>query len=78
MMVPSATNKTRYHGLSQYHTNEQSGFTAENGYIPESKNSVDTHKTMNLPSTTQTTKTSKVNILLVQTSMTKTILHIRT
>jgi hypothetical protein len=74
-MVPSATNKTRYHGLSQYHTNEQSGFTAENGYIPESKNSVDTHKTMNLPSTTQM---SKVKILLVQTSMTKTILKIGT
>ena len=64
MMVPSNTNTTSYHGLSQHHTNEQSGFTAENGFIPESKNSVDTHKTMNLPSTTQTTKMSKVNILL--------------
>ena len=64
MMVPSATNTTRYHGLSQNHMNEQSGFKAENGYIPESKLiSVDTHtKTMNLPSTNQTTKMSKVNI----------------
>ncbi len=64
MMVPSATNTTRYHGLSQIHTNEQSGFKAENGYIPESKlTSVDTHtKTMNLPSTNQTTKMSRVKI----------------
>ena len=64
MMVPPATNTKRYHGLSQNHTNEQSGFKAENGYIPESKIiSVDTHaKTMNLPSTNQTTKMSKVNI----------------
>ncbi len=44
MMVPSATNTTRYHGLSQIHTNEQSGFTAENGYIPESENNVDAHR----------------------------------
>jgi hypothetical protein len=43
MMVPSATNKMRYHGLSQNHTNEQSGFKAENGYIPESKIIVSTH-----------------------------------
>jgi hypothetical protein len=43
MMVPSASNKTRYHGLSQNHTNEQSGFNAENGYIPESKTTVSTH-----------------------------------
>ncbi len=39
----------------QNHTNEQSGFTAENGYIPESKNnSVDTQNTMTLRSTHQT------------------------
>ncbi len=64
MMAPSTTNTTRYNGLSQNHTNEQSGFKAENGYIPESKLiSVDTHtKTMNLPSTNQTTEMSKVNI----------------
>jgi hypothetical protein len=64
MMVPSATNTPRYHGLSQIHTNEQSGFTAENEYIPESKlTSVNTHtKTINLPSTNQTTKMSTVNI----------------
>ena len=64
MMVPSATNTPRYHGLSQNHTNEQSGFKAEIGYIPESKLiSVETHtKMMNLPSTNQTTKMSKVNI----------------
>ncbi len=43
MMVPSATNETRYHGLSQNHMNEQSGFNAENGYIPESKIIVSTH-----------------------------------
>ncbi len=43
MMVPSATNKMRYHGLYQKHTNEQSGFNAENGYIPESKPTVLTH-----------------------------------
>jgi|694.fasta_scaffold65539_4 hypothetical protein len=42
-MVPSATNKTRYHELSQNHTNEQSGFKAENGYIPESNIIVSTH-----------------------------------
>ena len=56
-MVPSATNTLRYHGLSQNHTNEI-------GFIPESKLiSVDTPtKTMNLPSTNQTTKMSKVNI----------------
>ena len=61
-MVPSATNTLRYHGLSQNHTNEQSGFKAETGYIPESKLiSVETHpKTMNLPSINQTTKMSKV------------------
>ena len=64
MMVPSATNTMRYHGLSQNHTNEQSGCKAEIGYIPESKLiSVDIHtKTMNLPTTNQTTKMSKVNI----------------
>ena len=63
-MVPSATNTLRYHGLSQNHTNEQSGFKAENGYIPESiLISVDTHtKMMNLLSTNQTAKMSKVNI----------------
>ena len=43
MMVPSATNETRYHGLSQNHMNEQLGFNAENGYIPESKTIVSTH-----------------------------------
>jgi len=60
-MVPSATNTLRYHGLSQNHTNEQSGFKAEIGFIPESKLiSVETHtETMNLPSTNQTTKMSK-------------------
>jgi hypothetical protein len=64
-MAPSATNTMKYHGLSQNHINEQSGFKAENGYIPESKIiSVDTHtQTMNLPSTNQTTKMSKVYIL---------------
>jgi hypothetical protein len=31
MMVPSATTKTRYLGLSQNHTNEQSGFKVKNG-----------------------------------------------
>ncbi len=64
-MVPSATNTTRYHGLSQKnHTNEQSGFKAENGYIPESNLiRVDIHtKMMNLPSTNHTTKMSTVNI----------------
>jgi hypothetical protein len=43
MMVPSTTNKTRYHGLSQNHMNEQSGFKAENGYISESKIKASTH-----------------------------------
>jgi len=64
MIVPSATNTPRYHGLYQNHTNEQSGFKAEIGYIPESKLiSVETHtKTMNLPSIHQPTKMSKVNI----------------
>ncbi len=29
-MVPFATNKMRYHGLSRNHTNEQSGFKVAN------------------------------------------------
>ncbi len=75
MMVPSTTNTTRYHGLSQIHTNEQSGFKAENGYIPESKLiSVNTHtKTMNLPSTNQTTEMSKVNIRFKNNALLKDI-----
>ena len=62
--VSMHTNTPRYHGLSQNHTNEQSGFKAEIRFIPESKLiSVETHtETMNLPSTNQTTKMSKVNI----------------
>jgi len=44
MMVPSATNTTRYHGLSQFIRMKHPGFTAENGYIPEStKTIVSTH-----------------------------------
>ena len=43
MKVPSATNTTRYHGLSQFIQMKHPGFTVENGYIPESENnSVDT------------------------------------
>jgi hypothetical protein len=43
MMVLLATNKTRYHRLSQNDTNEESGFNMENGYIPESNLIVSTH-----------------------------------